>query len=47
MTLGPYHGTCAMITYQMKNKTATNLELVEISCADSIAPYLCEAANDK
>jgi hypothetical protein len=44
LTLGSYDGTCAMIRFQMKNKKATDLELVEISCADSIASYLCEAA---
>lgn len=43
ISLGIHNGTCAMITYKAKDKVISNLQLVEISCTDSTAPYMCEA----
>jgi hypothetical protein len=41
-SLGTYDGTCAMITYQLKDKVFSDIKLVEIPCAESIAAYFCE-----
>jgi hypothetical protein len=41
--LGIHNGTCAMITYKSQGKNISDLALEEISCYESIAPYMCEA----
>jgi hypothetical protein len=42
VALGPFNGTCLMMTYSWVNDDVTDLVLREVSCVGKNAPYLCE-----